>query len=101
MNTDKKTPIDSNQETDSAITPEERDLLDDSLDNSLTSDNENLRRSALDNTDEEGELLNVASMNHDLSGNDLDVPGSEDDDDNEEIGEEDEENNSYSQADTE
>ena len=31
-----------------------------------------------------------------MSGNDLDVPGSEDDDANEEIGEEDEENNSYS-----
>jgi hypothetical protein len=31
-----------------------------------------------------------------ISGDDLDVPGSEDDDENEEIGEEDEENNYYS-----
>jgi hypothetical protein len=36
-----------------------------------------------------------------MSGNDLDVPGSEDDDADEEIGEEDEENNSYSIRDPE
>jgi len=83
------------------ISPVERDLLDDSMDNSLTEDNINLKRSALDNTDNEGELLNEGSMADDISGEDLDVPGSEDDDENEMIGEEDEENNSYSQADTE
>ena len=37
----------------------------------------------------------------DRSGDDLDVPGSEEDDANEEIGEEDEENNSYSLPDPE
>lgn len=88
-------------DTDSNITPAERTLLDDSIDNSLTKDNFNLKRSALDNTDEDGEPLNEGSMADDLSGEDLDVPGSEDDDANEAIGEEDEENNSYSQADTE
>jgi len=88
-------------DSDSTVSPDERALLDDSLDNSLTEDNINLKRSALDNTDDDGELLNEGSMADDLSGEDLDVPGSEDDDENEEIGEEDEENNSYSQADTE
>ena len=52
----------------------------------------------LDNTDEDGEELNEAD---DLSGDDLDVPGSESDDEDEALGEEDEENNSYSQADQE
>ena len=47
----------------------------------------------LDQRDEDGELLNEKT---DLSGKDLDVPGSEEDDANEEIGEEDEENNPYS-----
>ncbi|MEJ7626342.1 MAG: hypothetical protein WKF35_05735 [Ferruginibacter sp.] len=88
-------------ESGNDISPVERDLLDDSMDNSLTEDNINLKRSALDNTDNDGELLNEGSMADDISGEDLDVPGSEDDDENEMLGEEDEENNSYSQADTE
>lgn len=83
------------------ISPAERSLLDESIANSMTLDNESLQRSWLDNTDEEGEVLNEASGATDISGEDLDVPGAELDDDNEAIGEEDEENNSYSQADTE
>jgi hypothetical protein len=58
-----------------------------------TDDDVKLRQSLVDNTDDEGIPLNE---NADLSGDDLDVPGSEEDDKNEEIGEEDEENNSYS-----
>lgn len=88
-------------ENDSNVSPAERSLLDDSMNNALTEDNMNLKRSELDNTDNDGELLNEGSMADDISGEDLDVPGSEQDDDDEEIGEEDEENNSYSQADTE
>jgi len=61
-----------------------------------TEDDMNLRRAALDNTDNEGILLNEESFNRNISGSDLDVPGSEDDDLDEETGEEDEENNSYS-----
>lgn len=38
----------------------------------------------------------VSGTTDTLSGDDLDVPGAEDDDENEEIGEEDEENNYYS-----
>lgn len=86
---------------DSEITPAERSMLDESIENSMTTDSLNLNRSKLDNTDNEGVPLNEQSSGDDLSGSDLDVPGSEDDDENEEIGEEDEENNNYSQADTE
>ena len=98
-NVPKTTTIDST-ETDSNVSAAERALLDDSIDNSLTEDNLNLKRSALDNTDDDGELLNEKSMADDISGEDLDVPGAEDDDENESLGEEDEENNAYSQADT-
>ena len=84
------------EEMDSNISPEERSLLDESIENSMTQDNLELKRSSVDSTDEDGELLNENSTSFDVSGEDLDVPGSEDDDANEEIGEEDEENNSYS-----
>lgn len=102
MSTAKKT-TEATQSTDTEanISEAERALLDDSIDNSLSGDNLNLKRSALDNTDNDGELLNERSMADDVSGEDLDIPGAEDDDENEAIGEEDEENNSYSQADTE
>ncbi len=86
---------------DTEITPAERSLLDESIENSMTQDSLNLQRSKLDNTDDDGVPLNEMSSADDLSGADLDVPGSEDDDANEDIGEEDEENNNYSQADTE
>ena len=99
MATDANTPSeDNNSEND--ITPEELSLLDNSINNIDEGDDKDLKRSALDNTDEEGELLDEKSMADDISGEDLDVPGSEDDDLNEEIGEEDEENNGYSDADT-
>lgn len=81
--------------TEADVTPEERALLDDTL-MFGTTDDENLRRSALDNTDYDGEPLNEASFGEDISGNDLDIPGSELDDDTEMLGEEDEENNAYS-----
>lgn len=87
-------------DSENDITPEELNLLDDSIENANDGDDITLRRSALDNTDEDGELLNELSMADDISGEDLDVPGAEDDDDNEIIGKEDEENNAYSNADT-
>ncbi len=88
-------------ETDSNVSPAERALLDESIENSMTGDNMNLKKASLDNTDNDGEPLNEGSMSDDLSGEDLDIPGAELDDNNEDIGKEDEENNSYSQADTE
>jgi len=55
-----------------------------------------IRRASLDDADDEGDLLNEKSFGDDLSGDDLDIPGSEDDDADEALGEEDEENNSWS-----
>lgn len=89
------------EDDDAMITPAEKQMLDETFSNDTGSqDNENLKRSELDNTDDDGELLNEESGADDLSGGDLDIPGAEDDDADEEIGEEDEENNGYSQADT-
>lgn len=56
-------------------------------------EDQRLSRSALDRTDLEGESLNES---FDRTGEDLDVPGAENDDRDESIGEEDEENNPYS-----
>jgi len=90
--------LDKDDDLDAEISPEERSLLD-----AANEDPENtaLHRSELDNTDEDGELLNEAASGTDMTGRDLDVPGSDEDDDMEDIGEEDEQNNSWSQADTE
>jgi len=80
------------------VTNTERDLLQRSTESMATLDDEQLRAASLDNSDNDGELLNEKTP---VSGSDLDVPGSEDDDADEEIGEEDEENNSYSYRDQE
>lgn len=88
-------------EMNSSISPEERAMLDDSFINSISRDNENLRKSSLDSTDMEGLPLNENSFLDDFTGEGLDIPGAELDNLNEDIGEEDEENNGYSQADTE
>jgi hypothetical protein len=55
-----------------------------------------LRTAELDNTDNEGELLNEGSLATDVGGGDLDTSGVDSDDKMEAIGEEDEENNDYS-----
>ncbi len=75
------------------VSKEEAQLLEKSADSQAGPEDQAWEQSTLDNTDEDGEPLNVET---EYSGKDLDVPGSEEDDDNEEIGEEDEENNSYS-----
>jgi hypothetical protein len=96
---DKKMPV--SKEDDADVSPEERKLIDESFINDGSSrDNQNLERSMLDNTDEDGVLLDEQSGADDISGDDLDVPGSEDDDDMEDSGGEDEENNGYTRADT-
>ncbi len=64
-----------------------------------TPDEVSLRSAALDDEDSEGDKLNENSLGDDVSGDDLDVPGSGNDDPDEEIGEEDEENNDYSMGD--
>lgn len=99
MNTDKKLPADTAEDKSADISPQERALLDESMENMISVDNNNLRESALDSTDEDGDKINESTSN--LTGEDLDIPGTELDNANEEIGEEDEENNGYSTADTE
>ena len=83
--------------TEADVTEEDLLLLGDpDKDNDLY-DDEDLSNAALDDTDFEGEPLNeAAGGSASATGEDLIVPGSEDDDSMEDIGEEDEENNYYS-----
>ncbi len=88
-------------DNDSFITPAEKAMLDEAMHiNPLSKDEINLKHSHLDNIDEDGDSSSEISGAEDNTGEDLDIPGSEDDDVDEAIGEEDEENNGYSQADT-
>jgi hypothetical protein len=84
-------PMDDDHKND--IDAQEKDMLDNA---GHDADDNPMHHADLDDTDNEGELLNEKTSATDRSGSDLDVPGSEDDDENEDIGEEDEENNSYS-----
>lgn len=82
-------------EDDSDITADELNLLDEAgIKNEEDKINE--KNAQLDSIDEDGVSLNEG---RDSTGEDLDVPGAEDDDEDEIIGEEDEENNSYSKSD--
>ncbi len=81
---------------DSNVTSEEKDDLRQSAEDMPTEDDLNLRRAALNNTDEDGTPLNESSFKNNVTGTGLDVPGAESDDADEEIGGEDEENNEYS-----
>jgi len=93
--------ITDDNDNDSFITPAEKAMLDEAMHtDALSQDEINLKHSSLDNTDEDGDTLNEMSVADDVTGEDLDIPGSEEDDEDEIIGEEDEENNGYSQADT-
>jgi hypothetical protein len=93
-----KTEDISPQTEEANVSNQEKELLQRSSESMATDDDEAVRQASLDATDEDGELLNE-EVN--VSGEDLDVPGSEDDDANEAIGEEDEENNAYSLRDQE
>lgn len=77
----------------SDVTETEREVLEKSANSMGSEDDEAWEKIQLDAVDEDGEKLNEKN---DLFGEDLDVPGAEQDDDDEDIGEEDEENNSYS-----
>lgn len=92
--TPQNVPLASDNDAD--VTADDLQILDATESNLDTIDANNLQRSTLDAVDDEGEPLNEASAPWDVSGADLDVPGSEDDDANEMLGEEDEENNYYS-----
>jgi hypothetical protein len=86
-------PITNAEDAESEISDEELALLDLSDEGR---DGQDILRAELDNIDDDGEPLNEAVN---FSGDDLDVPGSEQDDENEAFGEEDEENNLYSKPD--
>ena len=95
MNTEELDDLENNSENE--ISEIEKTLLDNS--GSGNEDDANLMQSQLDDSDEDGDLLNEEDALS--SGRDLDVPGASADDANEAIGSEDEENNYYSEADTE
>ncbi len=80
-------------DNNSDVTDEEKELLSRTDDSMSSIDDEDRRNLMLDKTDRDGEVLNEKD---DVSGKDLDVPGSDEDDADEDLGEEDEENNSYS-----
>lgn len=84
------TPDDNSENN---ITPLETTMLDNA---GAGEEDESIDDASLDNTDEDGDMLNENTTGDTESGDELDVPGSEEDDENEAIGEEDEENNSYS-----
>jgi hypothetical protein len=83
------------EENDANISTEELKLLN-SAGSEKEQDDINEEESQLDDSDEDGDLLNEGT---DYSGDDLDIPGAELDDADELIGEEDEENSSYSESD--
>lgn len=87
---------DIDENPDSNVSETEKEDLENTANDMPTEDNINLREASLDNTDSEGTPLNEGSFKNDIAGNDLDIPGVEDDDEDEEVGEEDEENNDYS-----
>jgi hypothetical protein len=80
----------------SDVSDVEREILRSGTDDYPSKDEMNLKRAGLDSTDFEGESLNEKSFGSDVTGDDLDIPGADEDDPDEEIGEEDEENNPYS-----
>lgn len=81
---------------DSNVSRDERRALANVDNREADTEDEVLNEAALDSTDDDGDPLNEASFGREVSGDDLDVPGSEQDDEEEAVGDEDEENNSYS-----
>jgi hypothetical protein len=84
---------------DGDVSAEERSTLANIDNTRADSEDEVLSEVQLDNVDDDGTPLNEKSSRRDLAGDDLDVPGTEDDDADEALGEEDEENNDYSLSD--
>ncbi len=82
--------------TDADVTGSELSMLQNTDEETPTTDNIRLREAGLDTMDFEGEMLNEGSLGTDVSGADLDISGADADDAAEAIGEEDEENNAYS-----
>ena len=83
----------------SDVTNTEKRLLKKSAGHLPTEETKDFNEMALDDKDNDGELLNEKSIRQYRGGEDLDIPGTELDDEDESIGDEDEENNIYSQRD--
>jgi hypothetical protein len=81
---------------DSNVSREERRALANIDNREVDTEDEVLNEAALDSTDNDGTPLNEGSFGRDVSGDDLDIPGADEDDADEEVGDEDEENNEYS-----
>lgn len=82
--------------TEADVTEEDLEMLEDADQNMDTKDDQYLIEDGLDEYDDDGDPLSETDVPGDVSGESLDVPGSELDDDDENLGEEDEENNYYS-----
>lgn len=93
---DENTPIEVVMGKGATVNAEEKKDLRIASEDVMTGDNTGLREAALDNRDKEGDQLNEGSSATNISGDDLDTPGADEDDENESVAEEDEENNSYS-----
>lgn len=85
---------DNRRDRDADVSPEERATLQNMY--MPTNDEENLRRSALDTTDFDGEQLNEDSFGEVLSSADLDIPDEVDETRTASMGQGDEENKYYS-----
>jgi|SRR5215218_6064206 len=83
-----------NRDTEGNVSREERMALENM--SMPTNDAENLRKSALDTTDFEGDQLNEDSFGKVLSSTNLDIPEESDETENEAMGQGDEENKYYS-----
>lgn len=82
--------------TEADVSGEEMELLETADKELPGTDEQQLHRASLDDTDDEGDPLNEGGMGSNESGEDLDTSGIDEDDRMENIGEEDEENNMYS-----
>lgn len=89
-------PVELMMGNEADVSTVEKNALRAAANDIASEDNSLLRESALDNRDNEGDILNEGSSATNISGKDLDVSGADADDTDEAIGEEDEENNSYS-----
>jgi hypothetical protein len=81
--------------SDFDVSPEERSALE-KTEYMPTTDEDNLQRAALDNTDFQGEALNEKSFGEETSGDDLDIPDETDETRTDAMGQGDEENKLYS-----
>lgn len=81
----------------SDVTKEEKKLLQKSAEHQPTGETKDFNEMALDDKDNDGELLNEKGIKQDRTGEDLDTPGTDMDSDDDDVAEEDEENNIYSQ----